>query len=323
MNPIEYLLDFYKKLNTPGLILFWSIIFLFFFLIFSVIALLMKNNELNKALQKTKKGSSNASNEEMKQFEKVIIKDENKKDEAMIVEVQEEKKSPKRNNEILKEPLKVEKEDFVKIKVAKPEPMIVPAPKPVEKTIIEPKKVDNIIKTNTSPQPNKFIRENKFIDEDIVEEIPIEKNIVEPKEDKFGNTLYQKNLLRELGTKNQTSPIAIGKKVDIINLNDIGEEKLKSVDIVNDTEEEYYNNINNGSSTFLEEISKKIEEELEEPNTIDLTDYEKDQEDEAIISYKDLVNTVKKAETREERYKFDTDDDSDFLQELKSFRSNM
>ncbi len=320
MNPIEYLLDFYKKLNTPGLILFWSIIFLFFFLIFSVIALLMKNNELNKALQKTKK-ISNASNDEVKKFEKVIIKDDEKAEETMLVEVEEEKKSTKRNNEILKEPLKIEKEDFVKIKVETP--TIVPSPQPIKKTVVEQPKIDNMVRPNISSEPNKYIRENKFINEELIEEVPLEKNIVEPKDDNFGNTLYQKNLLKELGTKNQTSPIAIGKKVDIINLNDIGEEKLRPVNIINDTEEEYYNNINNGSSTFLEEISKKIEEELEEPQAISLTDYEKDQEDEAIISYKDLVNTVKKAETREERYKFDTDNDSDFLQELKSFRNNM
>lgn len=313
MNPIEYLVDFYKKLNTPGLILFWSIIFLFFFLIFSVIALLMKNAELNKNLRNLNKKSTNANDEEMKKFEKVIIKDNKTNEEQMILELEEEKKS-KKNNEILKEPLKIEKEDFVKIKVDPPKPMIVPSPK---------KEVSNYneIREKNIEQPNKFIRENKFINEDLVEEDKI-KNIVEPKEEKLENTLYQKNILRELGTKNQTSPIAIGKKVDIINLNDIGEEKLKPIDIISTSEDEYYNNINNGSSTFLEEISKKIESELE-PQTIDLTEYEKDQEDEAIISYKDLVNTVKKAETREERYKFDTEDDSDFLQELKSFRSNM
>ena len=43
MKQIEYFLDFYKSLNTPGMVLFWLIVVLFFFLFFSLIAVLLKN----------------------------------------------------------------------------------------------------------------------------------------------------------------------------------------------------------------------------------------------------------------------------------------
>ena len=52
MKQIEYFLDFYKSLNTPGMVLFWLIVVLFFFLFFSLIAVLLKNQELRKIIIK-------------------------------------------------------------------------------------------------------------------------------------------------------------------------------------------------------------------------------------------------------------------------------
>ena len=46
---------------------------------------------------------------------------------------------------------------------------------------------------------------------------------------------------------------------------------------------------NNQSIDYLQELSNKLNEEIT-PKTIELTDYEKDQEEHAIISYKELLS---------------------------------
>ena len=70
--------------------------------------------------------------------------------------------------------------------------------------------------------------------------------------------------------------------------------------------------------SFAEEISKKMEEELK-PQTIELTDYEKKQEEEAIISYQELLKTNK-----DRLYNItDEEETIDFIKELKSFRSSL
>lgn len=46
---------------------------------------------------------------------------------------------------------------------------------------------------------------------------------------------------------------------------------------------------NNQSTDYLQELSNKLNEEIT-PKTIELTDYEKDQEEHAIISYKELLS---------------------------------
>ena len=68
---------------------------------------------------------------------------------------------------------------------------------------------------------------------------------------------------------------------------------------------------------FIEEISKRLAEEVE-PQTIELTDYEKRQEEEAIISYKELLKV------KDRLYKITDDEEIDtFIDELKEFRTNL
>lgn len=68
---------------------------------------------------------------------------------------------------------------------------------------------------------------------------------------------------------------------------------------------------------FMSEVSKKLEE-ASLPSTIELTDYEKKQEEEAIISYKELI------ENKDKLYNItDDDEDIDFIEELKSFRNDL
>lgn len=69
------------------------------------------------------------------------------------------------------------------------------------------------------------------------------------------------------------------------------------------------------NSEYLSEISKEIESNMV-PQTIKLTDYEQQQEDNAIISYKELLNINNRDEVI-------NDDTVEFIEELKKFRNNL
>ena len=70
------------------------------------------------------------------------------------------------------------------------------------------------------------------------------------------------------------------------------------------------------NSEYLQEISRELENNMV-PQTIKLTDYEQEQEDNAIISYKELLNVNNK---KEETI---NDETVEFIEELKKFRNNL
>ncbi|MCI6002220.1 MAG: hypothetical protein MRZ37_03640 [Tenericutes bacterium] len=226
MKQIEYFLDFYKSLNTPGMVLFWLIVVLFFFLFFSLIAVLLKNQELRK----------------------IIIK--------MRTEEKKNKVEDKTNFKDNVRSLSIKKEDYQKIK---------------EEDLKE----------------NAVILNNEDIDDGINDEV-IEEN-------------------------------------DDVKEN-IEEQKLEPIEVVENIEEEIvmpkYEKEEIEENSFVEEIKRQVDEEIDD-GPIALTDFENSQEEDAIISYEELLRNAKMAETRENRYDIDIDDDNDFLKELKSFRSNL
>ena len=114
---------------------------------------------------------------------------------------------------------------------------------------------------------------------------------------------YQRNILDRLGPRGQTSPVNIGKStVDV--------PKVKVTSYVKE-----HNNTDN--KNYLEQVSKKLAEEIE-PQTIELTEYEKKQEEEAIISYQELIKN------KDRLYKIDDDEEIEsFIDELKNFRTNL
>ncbi len=77
------------------------------------------------------------------------------------------------------------------------------------------------------------------------------------------------------------------------------------------------NDGNNEKESYLESVSKSIEEHTEK-DPIELTDYEQQQEDDAIISYQELLGSQDKL------YNItDEEEDSPFIEELKSFRKSL
>ena len=135
--------------------------------------------------------------------------------------------------------------------------------------------------------------ENYYQEEDIsnIEEVNSPNNneiFQEEKTDSDGKEIYQKNVLNDI--VKQTSPVSI---------------TTSSSDPENKKE------------NYLESVSKSLEEH-KETEPIELTNYEQQQEDDAIISYQELLGS------QEKLYNItDEEEDSPFIEELKSFRKSL
>ncbi len=151
------------------------------------------------------------------------------------------------------------------------------------------------------------INEDKDNKEDIVKkEIPKANNkkenikhkieLYQPnyKNNNLRKQAYTKNVLNE--RPNITSPVSLNNEE--FNINDLAPKK-------------------NTTNNYLDEVSKKIAKEIK-PHTIELTDYEKEQEDNAIISYQELLNAKDKINNYDDEI-----ETVDFIEELKKFRNSL
>ena len=135
--------------------------------------------------------------------------------------------------------------------------------------------------------------ENYYQEEDIsnIKEVNSPNNneiFQEEKTDSDGKEIYQKNVLNDI--VKQTSPVSITTSSS-------GPENKKE--------------------NYLESVSKSLEEH-KETEPIELTNYEQQQEDDAIISYQELLGSQDKL------YNItDEEEDSPFIEELKSFRKSL
>lgn len=195
---------------------------------------------------------------------------------------------------------------------------------------------DNIVVPNEKVDILNELNENLY--EDDILSKPEEEGINEilkdlPDNDTSITAPYTRNVLKSLSQSGQTSPVNIGKSaVDVPKVkvtSYVKEEPKHEVKIeqqkldfeVKDIKKELpkleENSSNMSNQEFIEEISKRLSEEVE-PQTIELTDYEKRQEEEAIISYKELLKV------KDRLYKITDDEEIDtFIDELKEFRTNL
>lgn len=154
---------------------------------------------------------------------------------------------------------------------------------------IKNKKLKEIIKLKEN-EPKEIVKE---VIKEVIKEVPKVEEVKEEIKKQEGP--YSKNVLKDISARYQTSPI------NIVN-DEIKIDKLDKKENI----------------SFTEEVTRKLENEYK-PQTIELTDYEKKQEEEAIISYKELLNTNK-----EKLYNItDEEETTDFIKELKSFRSSL
>lgn len=132
---------------------------------------------------------------------------------------------------------------------------------------------------------------------------------------------YQRNVFREMNARGQTSPIGIVTK--------------KEDNVLT----EYKESMSEPNDRYLEDVYSSLEK-ASVPDKIELTDYEKRQEEDAVISYQELI---KKKDTIDYSYEEDVpisygellgrsdklynireeEQDQEFLSELKKFRRDL
>lgn len=185
---------------------------------------------------------------------------------------------------------------------------------------IEVRKIESEDKKSDITENKEVEYENKRSDMAIKNEIRAKVEISTP-------GAYQRNVLREMSRKMPISPIHIEKSnidedTSIYTVSndeddyDLDEIYLRedSVSPLEEMEDSYEVNDN---MKFASEIVSRMEEEMK-PSNIELTDYEKKQEEEAIISYDELQKVKDKI------YNITEDEETDdFIDELKIFRSDL
>ena len=185
-----------------------------------------------------------------------------------------------------------------------------------------------LIFNEVKEEPKEIVKE--LPKQEIIEPKELEK-VEEVKEEKIpvnnnnnNNGLYTKNVLRE--KRVQTSPIHIDRELssreelpkedyhtneDILIGIDLHEDALSPLETMEDAYEV------NDNMKFASDIVERMEEEIK-PSNIELTDYERKQEEEAIISYDELLKVKDKI------YNITDDEETDeFIDELKNFRTDL
>lgn len=173
------------------------------------------------------------------------------------------------------------------------------------------------IREENTEQIVKIKEEVSEQEESVIEKI--EEVKIEEKKEESGP--YKKNVFREMNARMQTSPISISRNDVIYNTDDSSDYGLDETylreDSVSPLEMMEDNYEVNDSMKFASEIVERMEEEIK-PSNIELTDYEKKQEEEAIISYDELLKVKDKI------YNITEDEETDdFIDELKSFRLDL
>ena len=276
-------MGFYENLSGNGVFFFWVAVALACFLVGLSVFLLFKNKKLSALLKR----------EEEKQIALPIVKKEEvkeeKKEEPKVEKKEEKEEIPKKEEEIVKIDIVDEKKETPIIK----EMPVLEKPKEVKVEKHEEKLVfaDDVRKSNGGETPR----------------------------------AYQKNVLRELSKKMPTSPIHIARDdyedVSTMSVSSDLDYDLDGLDLredsvspLEDMEDVYEAN---ESMKFAGEALSKMEEE-QKPSNIELNDFEKKQEEEAIISYDELQ------QVKDKIYNLTEDEETDeFIDELKEFRLDL
>lgn len=179
--------------------------------------------------------------------------------------------------------------------------------------VVENKQEENTVQEEVKKEIQEDTKKDNIIKEEVVNK------------DESGP--YKKNVLREMTARMQTSPIHIERNDDYVEKNNfdvtdndllidipdtfLREDTRSPLEMMEDSYEI------NDNMKFASEIVERMEEEIK-PSNIELTDYEKKQEEEAIISYDEL------SKVKDKIYNITEDEETDeFIDELKSFRLDL
>ena len=334
---MNYITEFYKGLDTFNLIIFWGIIIVVTLLLIFSIILVDKNKKLRIMLEErqAKKMNNNNNdipiynvNNQIEQFKEEENISKNISDINQNIDIDNQELN--NNNVIIKEP----EEKNISKNISD-----------INQSIdIDNQELNNNKQTNS----NKFIAEEYVIDYNLNnQQLSVkEKEIVESKKESENITSlkgpYQKNILRDMSL-HQTSPIGINYPTKNIEEN---------INKANELYESFKKNSDNSSientqkiaknSDYLNEVSEKLTKAKNESN-IDRTAYEIMQEEEAIISYDELMRKkdtikiideedavisieelMKNTNKQEKLYNITSKEGNEtFINELKKFRKDL
>lgn len=340
---MDYIIDFYKNLDSLNLIIFWGVIIVIILLLVFSIIMINKNRKLKYMLYTKAKNTSNHDNINIQRntiedipIKEAISKDSKEESDIVVSTKQEETKIdffPKSINET----------------TSKIEPIV------EEKKFVAEEYINNYKNEKDNDNDNELIDNVKH---DIFkEEIKVEKPEIN-----IPNKPYQKNILREMSL-NQTSPIGITTKENKYELEKNKAQELTTALSVEQKEEieknenkttlnisenstrvnsfnEYARNIKNPHQEYLKEVSEKLQD-AKDNKDMNRTEYEIKQEEDAIISYEELMQKKDQIKIVDEEeavisigellqrennklYNITENEENDkFINELKHFRGDL
>ena len=344
---MNLIIDFYKNLDTFNLILFWGVIIVILLLLIFSFILINKNRKLKAIINK--KGI-NINDFDLEDDDTLAIKrvdtEQTRPKEDKIKVISHDTEIPVKQEEF---PVKQENMplDFEEIPINIKE----------ENKSIEPI-VNEIPKQEEFKEEKKFVAEeyvmednrSKKIEENINKNIPTEVIRETPSTEintAQNSNIYSQNIKRETRIS-QTSPIGIirepePEKREINKSRDISSilpppRKETPSNYKEDLERELKKvEITKPKSNYLEELNNKLKED----NGIKRTNYEIEQEENAIISYKELMEKKDSIQTideedaiisieelvareKEKLYQITPEEgNEEFVNELKKFRNDL
>ena len=291
MNIWEKFGTFYQSLDIGSLVVVWLFLFIFLFFVVATFLLFSKNKELGRLLQEKTRKEAELEAEKRALLEKKI-------DKIAVKDLDKDVSTVKEKSEV---PLD-EKAIFMDEDVSKN------APIEQDKKINKMENIDNMVASNESSKLQVKVEQDEIRKNESLNSSSDNNKQVSKESVSSNNNLYNRNNLKD-NHRFQTSPINIVREETL----DETMQKLKPVEIG-----ETKDDVKNDNVSFVEEISKKMEKEIK-PQTIELTDYELKQEQEAIISYDELM----KNKDRLFKITDDEEDDAQFIEELKYFRNSL
>lgn len=193
---------------------------------------------------------------------------------------------------------------------------------------VESKQVSNInVSTSSKPYSNKYSSatlispvgyySNELVRNDLMGKraSKVEKPVVsENKVVEEVKPLPNNEIISEEKT---TSEVKNNIKEEVVKISPIVKKEASSNRVSFADMKQTYVKKEDKPKNFMEEVSEKLSREIK-PQTIELTDYEQKQEDEAIISYQELLANKDKTFNIS-----DDEEDEDFISALKSFRDSL
>lgn len=369
---MQLIIDFYKELDTLNLIIFWGIIIVIILLLIFAFVMINKNKKLKKLVE----SSNNKYEEEIpiKKEENIInnnIIKENieKTNETDITEtINSQKEEIASIEKSLKESNTEPKNDIEKQEVKKINTIEIPSG-PYQRNVLREMSLSQTSPIGINRKEPNDIKKTELM-KDLETSLNVEKtdsiwNEEEICLPEIKNTDIK--VINEPVVQINNEPIIEKEEVLLEILDEVDEqeesyEKVESNDLRNeDKSTTIINNIakiheskpsNNQSEKYLEEVSKKLAE-AEIPDQIERTNYELKQEEDAIISYKELMEKKDSIQTVDEEdaiisieelfnrnneqqeknteiekdvklYNLtDTEENDDFINELKQFRNDL